>query len=163
VIVLPGFCSAETSTARLREFLARQGFDAHSWDCGPNIGPTATIVTEFERKLKDTAQARGKAVSLVGLSLGGTIAREMAKRHPHHVDRVITIGSPIKLPVATPLAPLAKFATLVWANEARGALHRIAEAPPVPLTAIVNPEDGVVDWRACVPDPARHVEVVMIP
>jgi len=162
VIVLPGFCSPETSTARLRAFLSRQGFDTHSWDCGPNIGPTATMLSEFECKLKDTVQACGRPVSLVGLSLGGTIAREMAKRHPADVARVVTLASPIRLPVATPLAPLAKFATLVWASEARSALTRVAEPPPVPLTAIVNPNDGVVDWRACMPDPAKNVEVVMI-
>jgi pimeloyl-ACP methyl ester carboxylesterase len=162
VIVVPGFCSPEVSTGRLREFLSRQGFDTHSWDCGPNIGPTASIVADFERKLKDTAERSGKAVSLVGISLGGTIAREMAKRHPDRVACVVTLVSPIKLPVATPLAPLARFAALVWAEDARGSFASIAQPPPCPVTAIVNPKDGILDWRACMPEPAEHVEVVMV-
>ena len=162
VIVIPGFCAPETSTARLRQFLTRQGFDAHSWECGPNIGPTSTIVADFERKVKVTADAAGKCVSLVGISLGGTIAREIAKRHAPCVARVVTLGSPIKFPVATPLAPLAQFASLVWGSEARDSLARIAEPPPVPVTAIVNPNDGIVDWHACMPDPHERVEVVMI-
>jgi pimeloyl-ACP methyl ester carboxylesterase len=98
----------------------------------------------------------------VGISLGGTLAREIAKRRGQCVARVVTIASPIKLPVATPLAPLAKFASLVWDGDAREAIARVAEPPAVPLTAIVNPKDGIVDWRACIPDPAPNVEVITI-
>src|SRR5262249_54795778 len=95
-------------------------------------------------------------------SLGGTLAREIAKRRPECVAHVVTIASPIKLPVATPLAPLARFASLVWDGDAREAIARVAEPPPVPLTAIVNPKDGIVDWLACVPEPAPNIEVVAI-
>ena len=162
VIVLPGFCSPDVTTARLRQFLDRQGFDAYAWDCGPNLGPTRTILAGLEKKLAATAERYARPVALVGISLGGTIAREMAKRRPELVARVVTLVSPILLPVATPLAPLAQFAALVWDDEARDAFARIAEPPPVPLTAIVNPKDGVVDWRACVPDAAPNVETVMV-
>jgi pimeloyl-ACP methyl ester carboxylesterase len=162
VIVLPGFCAPDLSTVRLRNFLNRQGFDAQPWDCGTNLGPTRTILTGLERQLSEAAQKQGRPISLVGVSLGGTIAREIAKRRGDCVARVVTIASPIKLPVATPLAPLARFASLVWDGDAREAIARVAEPPPVPLTAIVNPKDGIVDWRACVPDPSPNVEVVAI-
>ena len=115
-----------------------------------------------ERQLAETAEACGQRVFLVGISLGGTIAREIAKRRPDCVARVVTLVSPIRLPVATPLAPLAKLAALVWDNTSREAMARISEPPPVPLTAIVNPKDGVVDWRACVPDAALGVEMVLV-
>lgn len=162
VIVLPGFCAPDLSTVRLRNFLNRQGFDALPWDCGTNLGPTRTILTSLERLLCDAAEKHGRPISLVGVSLGGTIAREIAKRRGEYVARIVTIASPIKLPVATPLAPLAKFASLVWDGDAREAIARVAEPPPVPLTAIVNPKDGIVDWRACIPDPAPNVEVIAI-
>ena len=162
VIVVPGFCAPDDSTARLREFLNRQDFAARPWDCGPNLGPTKTALRGFERLLEETADRHGEAVALVGISLGGVIAREMAKRYPGRVSRVVTLVSPIRLPVATPLAPLARFASLVWDDGARATFGQIAEPPPVPLTAIVNPKDGVVDWRACVPDPAPNVETVMV-
>jgi alpha-beta hydrolase superfamily lysophospholipase len=162
VIVLPGFCAPDLSTIRLRNFLRRQGFAAQPWDCGTNLGPTRTILTSLERLLGEAADRQGSPVALVGVSLGGTIAREIAKRRSECVDRIVTIASPIKLPVATPLAPLAKFASLVWHGDAREALARVAEPPPVPVTAIVNPKDGIVDWRACVPDPAPNVEVIAI-
>jgi len=163
VIVVPGFCSPDMATARLREFLTRQGFAPRTWDCGTNLGPTRTALATFERQLVELAQARGQSVSLVGISLGGTIAREIAKRRPDCVARVVTLVSPIRLPVATCLAPLAQIAALVWDDTSREAMARIAEPPPVPLTAIVNPKDGVVDWRACVPDAAPNVEMVLVP
>jgi pimeloyl-ACP methyl ester carboxylesterase len=162
VIVVPGFCSPDIATARLRQFLTRQGFAPRSWDCGANIGPTRTILSQFERQVADTAEQYGGPISLVGISLGGTIAREIAKRRPDCIAHVVTIVSPIKLPVATPLAPLAKFVSLVWDDEAKSLMARVAEPPPVPVTAIVNPKDGVVDWRACMPEPAPNLEVVLI-
>jgi pimeloyl-ACP methyl ester carboxylesterase len=162
VIVVPGFCAPDDSTARLRQFLMRQGFDARPWDCGPNLGPTRTALKGFERLLNETADRHGAPVALVGISLGGTLSREIAKRHSALVARVVTLASPIRLPVATPLAPLARVAAIVWDGDARGSLQQISQAPPVPLTAIVNPKDGIVDWRACVPDPAPQVEIVMI-
>jgi pimeloyl-ACP methyl ester carboxylesterase len=161
VIVLPGFCSPDQSTARLREFLARQGFAPRPWECGPNLGPMRSTLKGLERQLDETAEQHGP-VALVGISLGGTIAREMAKRRPDCVRRVITLVSPVKLPVATPLSPLAQFASLVWDGDARKTFASIAEPPPVPLTAIVSPKDGVVDWRACVPDSAPGVEMVIV-
>src|SRR5262249_24556162 len=141
VIVVPGFCSPDLSTARLREFLARQGFDPRPWDCGPNLGPTRTVLKTFERQLRETAGEHGP-VALVGISLGGTIAREMAKRCSDCVTRVITLVSPVTLPVATPLAPLAQFASLVWDDDARKTFGHVSEPPPVPVTAIVSPKDG---------------------
>jgi len=162
VIVLPGFCAPDNSTVRLRNFLNRQGFDAKPWDCGPNLGPTRTILNGLERLIEESAAGQGRPIALVGVSLGGTIAREIAKRRPDCVGRVVTMVSPIKLPVASPLAPLAKFAALVWDGDVRQSIARIAEPPPVPLTAIINPKDGVVDWRACIPDPAPNVEIVTV-
>src|SRR5215471_2535774 len=162
VIVLPGFCAPDAATHRLRHFLKRQNFDPQPWDCGPNLGPTRTILSSLDRLIQDSAEKQGAPVALVGISLGGTIAREVAKRQPDCVSRIVTMVSPVKLPVATPLAPLAKFTALVWDGDARDAIARVSEPPPVPLTAIVNPKDGVVDWRACMPDPSPNVEVISI-
>jgi len=153
---------ADTSTIRLRNFLTRQGFDAQPWDCGPNLGPTRSVLSSLERLWPRPRLIRAVRFRWSASVLGGTIAREIAKRRPDCVARIITMVSPIKLPVATPLAPLARFVALVWDGDARDAIARVAEPPPVPLTAIVNPKDGVLDWRACLPEPAPNVEVVSI-
>jgi pimeloyl-ACP methyl ester carboxylesterase len=152
VIVLPGFGAKDFTTARLRTFLAAQGFAPRPWPCGANIGPARNVLMKVERDVADMAARHGK-VALVGISLGGTIAREIARRRPALISRVITLGSPIHLPVVSPLAPLAQAASLLWDADGRAALVRIAERLPVPLTAIVSPMDGIVDWRSCIPDP----------
>lgn len=162
VIVLPGFLSPDVTTARLRDFLARQNFHAQPWTCGLNVGPMPHVVRAVARQVRELADASGKPVSLVGVSLGGTIAREVAKSCATPIARVITLVSPIHLPVTTPLAPLAEAASLLWDMEALDALTAIAEPPPVPLTAIVSREDGVIDWRASVPEASPLVEVVEV-
>lgn len=162
VIVLPGFLSPEVTTARLREFLTRQNFAPRSWTCGLNIGPMPHVVREVERQVQSLADASGRAVSLVGVSLGGTIAREVAKSCPGSLARVITLVSPIHLPVVTPLAPLAEAASLLWDMEELNALDAVAEPPPVPLTALFSRDDGVIDWRASVPAPSEMIEVVEV-
>jgi pimeloyl-ACP methyl ester carboxylesterase len=162
VIVVPGFCSPNISTRRLRQFLTRQGFAPQMWSCGVNLGPAPTVLTRLERQITETAERTGRRVSLVGVSLGGTMAREAAKLRPDCVAQVVTICSPVKLPVMTPLAPLAYLAGLRWDEEARRTLNRVGEPPPVPVTAIVNPKDGVLDWRNSLPERSAGVEVVMI-
>jgi pimeloyl-ACP methyl ester carboxylesterase len=162
VIVVPGFCSPNMSTARLRQFLTRQGFAPETWTCGVNLGPAPTVLARLERHIAETAERTGRLVSVIGVSLGGTMAREAAKRCPNHVAHVVTICSPVSLPVMTPLAPLAYLAGLRWDEEARRRLSRVAEPPPVPVTAIVNPKDGVLDWRNSVPERSPRVDVVTI-
>ena len=162
VIVLPGFLAPDMSTARLREFLERQNFQPHSWTCGVNIGPMPHVVQEVDRHIRELADANGRPVTLVGVSLGGTTAREVAKSCIGPITRVITLVSPIHLPVATPLSPLAEAATLLWDMQALDALRAIAEPPPVPVTAVVSRDDGIIDWQASVPAPSEMVEVVEV-
>jgi pimeloyl-ACP methyl ester carboxylesterase len=162
VIVVPAFLSPDFSTGFLRRFLAYQGFAAECWGCGMNVGPTHGAVLRLDRRLRETAARYGRKVSLVGISLGGTLAREAAKRSPECVARVVTLASPINIPVVTPLAPLARLAATMWDGDSERAFEHVAEAPPVPLTAIVSKTDGVVDWRACLPRPTAGVETVLV-
>jgi len=162
VIVVPGFCSPNASTARLRQFLTRQGFAPRPWACGVNLGPAPMVLARLERQIVETAERNERLVSLVGVSLGGTMAREAAKRCPKSIAQVVTICSPVQLPVMTPLAPLVYLAGLRWDDEARRTLTRVAEPPPVPVMAIVNPKDGVLDWRNSLPDRSPLVKVVTV-
>ena len=159
VIVLPGFGAHDVTTARLRKFLGHQGFAPQPWTCGINIGPARNVLAAVEQQV----MAAPGPVALVGVSLGGTIAREIARRCPDHVSRVITLASPVRLPVVSPLAPLAIAASILWDDDGREALERIAQPLPVPLTAIVCPNDGIVAWQACIPDAGEGQEVLMIP
>ena len=162
VIVIPGFLAPDMSTARLREFLTRQNFMPYSWTVGVNLGPMRHVMRAVERQVRDLAGNTGRKVSLVGVSLGGTTARQAAKLCPGHVARVITLVSPIHPPIVTPLAPLAQAAALLWDEEELKNLAAISEPPPVPLTAVVSLNDGIIDWRTSVPPASDLVEVVEI-
>ena len=101
-------------------------------------------------------------VSLVGWSLGGVIAREVARREPDAVRRVITYGTPV---VGGPsfTAVAAAYAPEVRRRVAEVSARLDADSPiRVPLTAIWSRRDGIVAWPACLdrvsPD-VEHVEV----
>lgn len=114
VIVIPGFLAPDMSTVRLRDFLVRQGFAPVSWTGGVNLGPMRQVLPVLQQQIQTLAERSGRKVSLVGVSMGGTIARQVAKSCPGAIAQVITLVSPIRMPVVTPLAPLAQAAALLW-------------------------------------------------
>src|SRR6266581_2591441 len=97
VLVFPGLLAGDSSTVPLRAYLRWLGYDVRGWDLGRNHGPTEAVLAGLPRAVLDHAERTGRPVSLVGWSLGGVYAREMARRHPRQVRQVITLGSPYAL------------------------------------------------------------------
>ena len=97
VLVLPGLLADDVSTAALRRTLRRLGYDAPAWGLGRNIGPTASCVTGIRDLLNHLADKHGRAVSVIGWSLGGIFARDLARRSPESVRQVITLASPFRI------------------------------------------------------------------
>ena len=97
VIVFPGLGGAPFATSHLRRFLADSGFDARCWGRGINTGPDGLLDDWLGALVEDTLRVHaetGRKVSLVGWSLGGVYAREVAKLAPQAVRQVITLGTP---------------------------------------------------------------------
>lgn len=151
VLVLPGFTADDTSTRPLRWFLRRLEYRTSGWGLGVNLGPTDRVLdgllARFERVTAD-----GEPISLVGWSLGGIYARELAYLFPERVRQVITLGSPFRIidreqSNAGPLYDLLstfhsnRVATDSPPTEQRGPL-------PVPSTAIYSRGDGIVPWAS---------------
>jgi pimeloyl-ACP methyl ester carboxylesterase len=164
VLVLPGFGTDDRATWPLRRFLEGRGYDTRGWGLGPNVAEVPDSIASMGRAVEDAAGERGEPVSLVGWSLGGYIAREVARDLPHAVRRVVTLGSPvIGGPKYTTAAVLA--GTRGWdLDEIEAWVEERKDVPlRVPVTAIYSRRDGVVAWRACVdPEgdgPIEHVEV----
>jgi len=76
VLVLPGFTASDRSTVALRSTLAAQGYWAHGWGLGQNIGPTDDVLDGIQSRLDAVHERHGRPVSIVGWSLGGIYARE---------------------------------------------------------------------------------------
>ena len=82
VPVFPGLLAGDPSTGSLRGFLRWLGYDVRGWDLGRNYGPTEAVLAGLPRAVLDHSERTGRPVSLIGWSLGGIYAREMARRHP---------------------------------------------------------------------------------
>ncbi len=94
VMVIPGFAAGGRSTKIIRDFLAKRGYNTSCWQQGTNLGVRGDLYDGAVDMLEKMHEESGQKVSLVGQSLGGIYAREMAKRHPHLVRQVISLGSP---------------------------------------------------------------------
>jgi hypothetical protein len=148
VLLIPGFLSGDWAMIRLRAFLESLDYRVEVAGLVFNAGPTAVIMTRIERTLLRLAAKTGP-INVIGQSLGGVFARELAVRHPELVDRVITLCSPARFPVTTPLAPLVTIFAPLHDREwtMRGTF--VDAHNEVPITAIYSEQDGIVDWRQC--------------
>lgn len=152
VLVLPGFLAGDASTLTLRQYLGSLGYPVHGWRLGRNTGPSPQILARLDEVLRDLADVHGQAVSLVGWSLGGVYARELARRDPDRVRQVVTLASPFGL------SDPQRNRTSQLFDEYSHLRVEPAEVPPatpgrpvpaVPSTAIYSRSDGIVAWQTC--------------
>jgi pimeloyl-ACP methyl ester carboxylesterase len=149
VLIFPGLTASDASTLTLREFLRTQGYKAHEWGLGLNLGPREGVLDACLDRVKKLRAESGRKVSLIGWSLGGIYAREMAKAVPDDVRCVITLGTPFRgNPRATNAWRIYEFASGERVDSVEDG--RFASPPPVPTTSIFSRTDGVVAWQCSV-------------
>jgi pimeloyl-ACP methyl ester carboxylesterase len=167
VIVYPRLGAGAMNTSRRRHFLARSGFDASDWGGGVNIGHAGDFDEWLDARAGNVraiqSQHRGRRVSLVGRSLGGIFAREIAKRAPQAIRTVITLATPFgALDVGNHAGT---FCTLFGGAASRITPQfqaRLRETPPAGTTSIYSKSDGIVSWRGCVERRSDRSESVEI-
>jgi pimeloyl-ACP methyl ester carboxylesterase len=150
VLVLPGLAAGDATTVILRRFLKTRGYAASGWGQGLNLGLRPGVLEHARDTLRALYLEHGRTVSVVGWSLGGLYARELAKLSPEIVRLVITLGSPFTgHPRETNAWRLYEFASghRIGSHDFHGPLRT---APPVPTTSIWSPNDGIVSWRCSV-------------
>src|ERR1700757_4559962 len=94
VLVLPGLVASDMSTRPLRAFLNNRGYVASGWREGRKFGLRDGVREAMVDLVEELNDSHGRKVSLVGWSLGGLYARQLAKMMPERVRAVITLGSP---------------------------------------------------------------------
>lgn len=158
VLVLPGFLATNTSTVPMRNLLTRLGYDVHGWESGRNVKVNQAMLTKLENQLARLHEESGRTVSIVGWSLGGVLAREVAKLHPHCVRQVISLGSPLSN--NRDISPVTRIFELLNGKEPEliqdGRFDQLHVAPPVPTTSILTKSDGIVHWHASVQEKGEH-------
>ena len=162
VAVFPGFGAGDASTAALRQYLAYLGYEVSGWRMGRNGGDVPALIDMLTEGVAREYDRTGEALNLIGWSLGGYLAREVARELPHAVTQVITMGSPIVGgPKYTQVASaFGDSAMLDWIE--REIELRDQTPLRVPVTAIYSKLDGVVAWEACIDtkhDDVEHIEV----
>jgi hypothetical protein len=162
VVDVPGWRAPELSGLPVRRYLSWLGYDARGWGFGTNTGDPQRDVKRLTSSVAGLAEESGRPVSLVGWSLGGVIAREVARRRPDLVRSVITYGTPV-VGGPTYTAVAGAYSAELRRDAQRVTSRLDAEQPiTVPMTVIYSRRDGVVSWQACIdrvsPD-VEHVEV----
>ena len=163
VLALPGFLASDLSMALMRRYLKELGYDTHAWNMGRNLGGLASKRDALRALLTQIHQTTGKKVSIVGWSLGGIYARDLALQLPDMVRSVITLGSPFTNDItATNATKLYEALSGEGINDNPEIREAIAGDLPVPTTSIYSRTDGIVNWHTSLlrpSDTAENIEV----
>lgn len=162
IMLLPGFGAHPLRLRWLARRLEEAGHGVKRWGQGYNLGATADRISAVEQRLVDLEAQAGQKLVLIGWSLGGVMARELAKKHPDKVAKVITMGSPFS---GSPRANNG------WRAYQAIAGHRVdepeidtvvAEKPPVETIAMWSARDGVVNPRSACGKPGERDRAIAL-
>lgn len=169
VVFFPGFLARDFTTAVIRQAVKKQGYPVYAWENGPNLGFNARTARHLVDHLEGIVEENGgRKPSIVGHSLGGVVAREIARDCPQLVRSVITLGSPLGITLNDGRTPRILH-NIHAALNPEG--HRLAgkvlgaralTPPDVPTTSIYSKTDGVVAWPASLNPSSRHSENIAV-
>jgi pimeloyl-ACP methyl ester carboxylesterase len=145
-LVVPGFLADDRTTMELRRALARGGWRVYPWELGLNKGARHDTLERLGRRLDAVHDHR--KVLLVGWSLGGLFARELARHHPDKVRAVVTLGSPFSGDLKTNTNVRALYEWVAGHKVDQPPFPRITDKPPVPTLALWSRRDGIVSVRS---------------
>ncbi|WP_052207839.1 esterase/lipase family protein [Croceibacterium mercuriale] len=162
VMLLPGLGTHPTRMRFMAQKLEEAGHRTKRWGLGFNFGPTEEKFAILRERLAHLHDRYGRQVVLVGWSLGGIFAREIAKHQPEHVAKVVTMGSPFSG------TPYANNAWRLYQLLAGHAVDRppveaeLAVKPPVETVALWSPRDGIITPRSAAGYPGERDRAVAL-
>jgi pimeloyl-ACP methyl ester carboxylesterase len=162
VMLLPGFGTHPLRMRRMARELERAGHKVKRWGLGFNLGPSEENFALLEQRVRQIGERYGQPVVLVGWSLGGIFARELAKRHPAIVAKVVTMGTPFS---GSPYANNAwrAYELVTGHSVERPPLKvELAVKPPVETVALWSPRDGIVAPRCACGQPGERDRAIAL-
>jgi triacylglycerol lipase len=177
VLLLCGFMAGDPSLSAMAGWLRRIGHGPQRAGLRLNVGCTGEAVDRLEQRAETLVQLAGRPIAVVGQSRGGSFAKALAVRRPELIDRVVTLGAPLRDPldvhpgVWAQVHVLGALGTLGVPGLLRASCRngaccaRTSEELRAPLpdgvafTSVYSRQDGIVRWRACRQDGAHHVEI----
>lgn len=158
VFVIPGFLNTDSITYLLRNYLDRSGYKTFGWDLGLNTGSMKNLKILSEN-IQKIHREEGQKITLIGFSLGGVYARELAKMHPEMISGLFTLGSPFRgLDAPNNASWLLHVLEFVGVKKKSSKdqsdfFRKVVIPAPVPTVAMYTKTDGVVSWEGCIEDP----------
>ena len=160
-MVFPGWGTSDLFMAPLRSALKSLGHRPHGWGFGKNRGDVENLLPSIEHSVSHLAANAETPITLIGWSLGGIFAREVARNRPDLVEQVITYATPVYG------GPKYTRGASTYSQEHLDRLEmRVTERNEIPLqmpvTCMYSEADAIVDWRACIDDfspYANNIEV----
>jgi len=163
VLTLPGFLASDLSMAPMRRYLKELGYDTYAWNLGRNFGGVASKRAALRELLTKIHETTGRKVSIVGWSLGGVYARDLAVQLPHMVRSIITLGSPFANDIrATNATKLYEALSGEGIDDVPEVRQAIAGDMPVPATSIYSRTDGIVNWHTSLLRPSATAENIEV-
>ena len=167
VVIFPGLAADRHSIGPLKQFCKQLGYSTYDWGRGFNTGPQGDVnqwIDALAQEIDTLVRPHEQATSLIGWSLGGIYAREVAKKLRGRVRQVITIGTPFAgTPEQTNAGWVFRLVNGQTPPVDRALSARLRVAPPVPTTSLYSRGDGIVAWQACIQggrsDRAENIEV----
>jgi triacylglycerol lipase len=167
VIIIPGFLGTDLYLMELYGWLGRIGYKPYYSGIGINADcPNLLIQRHLNATIAKARSETGRKVHLIGHSLGGVIARSLARQRPQDVASVITLASPFRGTVTskTVLHAADAIRLRILEEHGQGVLPdcytgrctcnfinslKADLSDSVFETAIYTRDDGIVDWRYC--------------
>lgn len=165
VLVVPGLLHRDSNTVILRAYLRWLNYSVSGWKLGTNLGSAESVVNGLRERVASMAESSGEKVTIIGWSLGGLYAHELARRAPGSVRQVVTLGSPIRMRGRHGRTVSAAFDRLARLHVAAPLLARPwreAGSLRVPATSVYSRSDGIVPWQACRLSAGKHRENVEV-
>jgi pimeloyl-ACP methyl ester carboxylesterase len=164
VLALPGLLASDLSMAPMRRYLTQLGYDTYAWKMGRNLGGVASRRNALKSLLTEIHTTTGRKVSIVGWSLGGIYARDLALQASGMVRSVITLGTPFANDVrATNATRLYEALSGETVEDNTELTRAIGGDLPVPVTSIYSRTDGIVNWRTSQLRPSDTAENIEVP
>lgn len=170
VLIIPGYGGSDITSRLLRSFLESKGYAPYGWEDGVNLGLDDKTAHKMAMHLEAIYKKHGTKVALIGHSLGGIYARELARAYPHKVSTVITMGTPIGIGLNknSPTTVIKAFFERTNPNNkillGDDLLLKQILTPPdkIPTTSLYTRNDGIVHWSSCINPPAPLAENIEI-
>jgi hypothetical protein len=161
VMLIPGFMASDMTLAPLANFCRWLGHAAEFGGIWSNSRCPRETMTQLSSRLERIYNRHQSPVVIIGQSLGGVYAREIARANPELVERVISLGSPIRTARHSANMAVQAVARSIAAlrGKSEGCLSEtckcgmiLSDDAPIgtPVTLVYSRTDGIVHWESCI-------------